>query len=223
MVGSACFAVASGAGLASALLPAQISTINLIFFTGSIFFTLAAGLQLLEATNADRIAAITHRKPPEVAFRWFAWQPFNIGWLSAFTQFIGTVLFNFNTFDAFLPGLDWVRQDLLIWAPDLIGSACFLVASGLAVLECCHRYWCWQAADVSWWVVVINLFGSIAFGISAFYALVLPGTGDMLGAWAVNVWTCVGACCFLVGAYLLLPELARNLRRVIDERSGSAI
>lgn len=136
-----------------------------------------------------------------------AWRPVQIGWLSTFIQFLGTLLFNANTFDSLLPGLDWLQQDLLIWTPDIFGSICFLVSSWLALLEVCHGYWCWHLRDVSWWIVVVNLLGSIAFIVSAVYALVLPGAADLFDLWIVNLTTCIGALCFFVGAYLLFPEM----------------
>ncbi|MGD9340152.1 MAG: hypothetical protein PVG76_04390 [Chromatiales bacterium] len=60
------------------------------------------------------------------------------------------------------------------------------------------------------------MLGSMAFGVSAMYAVVLPKTGDLLDVTAVNAWTLAGAICFLIGAYLLLPELKRNLRLVVS-------
>lgn len=105
--------------------------------------------------------------------------------------------------------LDWLWQDLPIWTPDLIGSICFLVSSGLALLEFCHGHWCWRLHDISWWIVIVNLLGSIAFMISAVFAVVLPGSVNLDALWIVNLSTCIGAMCFLVGAYLLLPERAR--------------
>jgi hypothetical protein len=223
VVGAACFAVASAAGLAPRFFGGFAGSpvaINLVFFVGSLFFTTAAYLQLLGAINADRIAALADRRIPQGRFRWLAWRPGDVGWLSAMTQFVGTLLFNVNTFDALLPNLDWLQEDLLIWTPDVIGSVCFLVASGLALLEYGGGRISWQPRDVSWWIVNINMLGSVAFGVSAVYALVLPQTGDLLDAAAVNAWTLAGAVCFLVGAYLLLPELKRNLGRVIPAMSS---
>ena len=215
--GSFCFALSSSAGLAPDVFGtfgSSPAAINRVFFVGSIFFTLAAYLQFLSAVNADRISALVHRRPPQEPFRLFALRPGEIGWLSAFAQFVGTVLFNFNTFDALLPGLDWLWEDLLIWVPDVLGSICFLVASALAFLEYGNGRLIWRPKDVSWWIVNINMLGSIAFGIAAVFALILPGTAGVLGVWAVNAWTLVGAICFLIGAYLLLPEVGRNLRTV---------
>jgi hypothetical protein len=221
-IGSVCFGLSSLAGLGPGIFGAfggsQVA-INLVFFVGSIFFTTAAYLQFLAAVNAERISAIAQRRSPPGQFRWFALRPGEIGWLSAFTQLAGTALFNINTFDALLPGLDWLQEDLLIWTPDALGSICFLVASALALLEYGGGRISWQPRDVSWWIVNINMLGSIAFGISAVYALVLPGTADLLDARAVNAWTLLGAICFLIGAYLLVPEVGRNIRIVAAQAS----
>ena len=48
---------------------------------------------------------------------------------------VGTVLFNVNTFHALQTGLDANSYDRLVWAPDAIGSACFLVGAGLLLPE----------------------------------------------------------------------------------------
>lgn len=220
MTGSACFAVASGAGIFPGVFGAFASdatAVNTVFFVGSIFFTLAAFFQFLGAVNADRISAIAHKQTPQQRFRWFTWRPGEIGWLSAFTQLIGTMFFNMNTFDALLPGLDWLQEDLLIWTPDVLGSVCFLMASALALIEYGDGRWNWRPDDVSWWVVNINMLGSVAFGISAGFAVVLPTTAELLDARAINAWTLLGAICFFTGAYLLLPELGKNLRMVVPQ------
>jgi hypothetical protein len=91
------------------------------------------------------------------------------------------------------------------------------VASALALLEYNHGRLDWQMRDVSWWIVNINMLGSVAFGVAAIYAIVLPGTGDVLDVVAVNAWTLLGAICFLVGAYLLLPELRRNIDLLVTD------
>ncbi len=218
MVGSTCFGVASAAGLAPGLfgsLSDDPFVINVIFFIGSIFFTSAAYLQFLGAVNADRISAVAQRRVPGQGFRWFSWEPRQIGWLSAFTQFVGTLLFNVNTFDVLLPGLNWLQEDLLIWTPDALGSVCFLVASVLALLELGDGSLTWRPRDVSWWIVMINLAGSVAFGVAAVEAVILPETGELLDVQGVNFWTLVGALCFFTGAWLLLPELRRNLAKVV--------
>lgn len=48
--------------------------------------------------------------------------------------------------------------------------------------------------------------GSIAFGVSAIASYVVPTTGELASLRLTNLGTFVGAICFLVGAFLLLPE-----------------
>jgi len=221
VIGSACFAIASAAGLAPRLFGAFGNSpvaINSVFFVGSIFFTTAAYFQFVAAVNSDRISSIVNRTPPQQRFRWFALKWRDIGWISAFIQLTGTILFNINTFDALLPGLDWLQEDLIVWAPDAVGATCFLLASGVAFVEYGEGSLVWRPRDVSWWIVNVNMLGSIAFGFACIYAFVVPDTGDLISARAVNAWTMLGAVCFLVGAYLLLPEVARNLRNVTAQR-----
>ena len=54
---------------------------------------------------------------------------------------------------------------------------------------------------------MINVAGSVAFGVSAVAAFVLPSSGDVWNAGLANLGTLVGALCFLTGAVLMLsPE-----------------
>ncbi|HBG93880.1 MAG TPA: hypothetical protein DDY14_00840, partial [Chromatiaceae bacterium] len=175
-------------------------------FTGSFFFTAAAGLQLLEAINGDvaDLGRIMAGQRP--AWRWFAWKPRNAGYLASLIQFIGTLLFNVNTGDALLTGLDWVEKDILIWAPNMAGSLCFLAASYLALIEISHGWWSFEPRQISWWVVMVNLAGSVAFQISALYGF-FPRLPVVSWAWDANLWTLIGALCFFIASYLMLPEL----------------
>ena len=137
----------------------------------------------------------------------FGWRPHDIGWLSCALQFIGTILFNVNTFDAMLPSLNWFQQDVLIWAPNIIGSILFLSSGYLAFIETCHGYWAWKPASISWWVVLINLLGCVGFMISALLAIVLPGTPNIEVVHLSIFFTLLGAICFFVGSLLMLPEM----------------
>ena len=160
--------------------------------------------KLLEAINGD-VADLdpAGERPP---WRWFAWKPHNAGYLSSLLQFVGTLLFNLNTGDALLAGLDWRQEDWLIWIPNMTGSVCFLAASYLALIEISHGWWSFEPRQVSWWVVMINLAGSVAFQISALYGFYPPPPA--LGwAWDANLWTFVGALCFFSASYLMIPEL----------------
>lgn len=176
-----------------------------VFFAGSIFFTLAAWLQWLEALNRDVADAFGDSGS---GWKWFGWRPRNLGYLACLIQLLGTILFNFNTADAMIPDLSWLRQDALIWLPNMIGSICFLFASYLAYMEVSNGFFSFAPRSVSWWITVVNMAGSIAFQLSALESVVGPdGIAPHLLFWS-TLWTAIGAFCFLLGAYLLIPELA---------------
>ena len=207
-VGSLLFAVASVLSLVPSLAQAwslDATQVNAIFFMGSIPFTIAAYLQLFQAANAGDFQP--GGTPLPSPFKLLGWRPHDVGWLSCALQFIGTILFNVNTFDAMLPSLNWFQQDVLIWAPNIIGSILFLSSGYLAFSETSHGYWAWKPASISWWVVLINLLGCVGFMISALLAIVLPGTPNMEVVHLSIFFTLLGAVCFFVGSLLMLPEM----------------
>ncbi|CAA6676942.1 MULTISPECIES: hypothetical protein [unclassified Lentimonas] len=171
--------------------------INAIFFAASIPFTTAGYLQLYQAANAGRTDGKRH---------WFGWKPKDAGWLSCALQFVGTVMFNFNTFDALLSNLNREAELLLIWTPNVLGSILFLLSGYIAFIEICHRHWAIKPKQISWWVTFINLLGCIAFMISACFAFV-PEHAPSFDAVEISiVFTLAGALCFLLGSYLMWPE-----------------
>ncbi|GAA4421111.1 hypothetical protein [Bremerella cremea] len=180
------------------------SEAGLIFFLGSIPFTTAAYLQLFQAANADPIPGDQPSTPQRTT--WIGWKPGDLGWLSCFLQFIGTVLFNVNTFDGMMPSLSWQQQDVLIWVPNILGSILFMASGYLAFIEAAHAYWKWELEDLSWWVVFVNLLGCIGFLISAVLAIVLPGDTGPWHETASVCFTLIGAICFFWGSVLMLPE-----------------
>ena len=232
-MGSLLFALASVLSLMPALAQAwslDSTGINAIFFTGSIPFTTAAYLQLFQAANVDEGKGANAGKGAGVSFRrgpmgdshqrlltpfmrLFVWRPSDIGWLSSALQFIGTILFNFNTFDAMIPSLTWFQEDLVIWAPNIIGSILFLASGYLAFIEACHAHWSWKPKSISWWVVFTNLLGCVGFMISAVFAIVGPGAPNVEAATISVLFTLLGAIGFLVGSLLMLPETASTGER----------
>jgi hypothetical protein len=210
-VGALLFALASVLSLAPALARAwslDSASINTIFFAGSIPFTIAAYLQLFQAANAGEFPRDDKRPARRRVL--FGWRPNDIGWLSSALQFVGTVLFNINTFDAMLPALDWLQQDLAIWAPDFVGSVLFLASGYLAFIETCHAHWAWKPSSISWWVAFINLLGCIGFMIAALFAFVLPAGANTEAVTLCVAFTLQGAVCFFVGSLLMLPEGASS-------------
>ncbi|MDG2185450.1 MAG: hypothetical protein P8K79_07210 [Mariniblastus sp.] len=174
------------------------------FFVGSLFFTAAAYLQLFQSANAREFPL---QKPGSSRRKiLFGWRPRDIGWVSSALQFVGTIWFNLNTFDGMLPDVGWIRQDLLLWFPDMIGSIFFLISGRLAFLETCHKRWRWQPNNISWWVVFSNLLGCVAFMIAAVLAVSLPVPVASWISVSSVVFTLVGSIGFLIGSLLMLPE-----------------
>jgi hypothetical protein len=121
----------------------------------------------------------------------------------------GTLFFNVTTFRALSTAIDDPSYNRLVWRPDAFGSICFLVSGYLAYIEVTGRLLHRPPATLEGTVVAVNLFGCVAFGLSAVASYVLP-TGEFVNATVVNVTTSAGALAFLVGAALLLPEGARS-------------
>ena len=205
-LGSLCFVAG---GIASQFATTSRPAIGVTFFVGSIFFTSAGYLQYSETVNVDhRLAPGRHRK------RWrpASWEPRRIAWLAAAVELIGTVLFNISTYTALNTDLTTHQANARVWAPDAFGSIAFLVSSLLAFAEVCHRWICFRRRSLSWWIVALNLLGSIAFGVSAVASLLEPASGEPISARIANSGTWVGGACFLLGALLLMPEAARQRR-----------
>jgi YrhK-like protein len=201
-LGSLCFAVAAvAAQWASSSRP----VIGVTFFVGSIFFTSASYLQYSEAVNVERGLERRAGRP-----RWkpVSWEPARIDWLAAAVQLVGTVFFNITTFTGMKHGLSTGQSNRRVWAPDALGSICFLVASELAYAEVCHRWACLRFRSLSWRIVALNLLGSIAFGAAAVASLLEPSSGEPISARITNAGTALGGLCFLVAALALMPETA---------------
>jgi hypothetical protein len=145
------------------------------FFVGSIFFTTASALQFASTPREERA-----------------------DWWACLIQLVGTLLFNISTFDAMNEALDTAAENRLVWAPDAFGSTCFLVASVLAYAVRRHA-----RPSTDWWIAALNLAGSVAFGVSAIAAFIVPETGTAIDLAASNWMTALGAACFLAGAVLM--------------------
>jgi hypothetical protein len=184
-VGSGCFFIGPFPGFVQLVGPGAD---GVVFFAGSIFFTLAAGLELREATLRR-------------GSRWGA----DPSWWSAAIQFVGTLLFNLSTFEAMQDGLSTKQEDHLVWAPDLFGSTAFLISGALAYRIATGPRLLPARRDRGWTMAAVNLAGCVFFGISSVASYVAPSSGSVLDLAAVNWTTGLGAACFLAGALLLLP------------------
>ena len=206
MIGS--FAFTLGALLCFDLsLPVILPAV--IFFVGSLFFTTAAYLQFLEAINVPDSSPRAVGGEKKQA-RYFVWEPDRIDWWSTITQLVGTLYFNFSTFNAMRMNLSVTKIDRLVWSADFLGSALFLISSWLAYGEVASALTTHRRKSLTWWVVLSNLLGSVAFGISAITSFLLPSVGTMINANVTNLTTAIGGACFFVGALLQLIETNRE-------------
>jgi hypothetical protein len=179
-IGSSLFAVATLPG-SSAIAGAGLA--NLLCFIGSWFFTAAGWMQLVLSGPALRI-----------------------GWLSAASQFAGTILFNISTGSAL-----WAHavkpERRLVWAPDVTGSLAFLVSGVLGVVAITAAVGIFELKSRDWQAEWINMVGCVAFGVSALGAFVTT-TGVTEDALLANLGTFIGALCFLAAALMGLPRRA---------------
>jgi YrhK-like protein len=201
-LGSLCFTVAA---LAAQWGSSSRPAIGVTFFVGSIMFTSASYLQYSETVNVERSL-----EPRTRSRRWrpASWEPRRIDWLAAAVQLVGTVFFNVSTFAGMKHGFTAHQSNHRVWAPDALGSICFLVSSELAYAEVCHRWVCLKLRSLSWRIVSLNLLGSIAFGAAAIASLIEPSSGEPVSARVANGGTALGGLCFLVAALALMPEAA---------------
>ena len=148
--------------------------VSVTYFIGSLFFTTAAFEQLRTARGEGA----------------------EVG--AATIQFAGTLAFNVTTFAGMLERLDAHQAELLVWSPDAIGSICFLVSSVLAEIAV------WGPLVPARRSATLNLIGSVAFGISAVAAFVVPDTDELLNASLATSMTLLGALCFFWAARVLV-------------------
>jgi len=190
VVGSACFVVGS--------VPAYAGVVGetvdgVTYFVGSLFFTAASFLQLVQAQ--------TPAMEPVVIWRWL---PHDRSWLAAITQFAGTLAFNVSTLAALAHNASVRQQDRHVWRPDFVVSTLFLVASAFGILAI-GAFWSWRPRSLPWHIAWLNMVGSILFMASALASFVLPRSGELLDDRVAVAGTLFGALCFLIGSALMFP------------------
>ena len=217
-VGSLLFAI----GAIPAMFPnPPEQKIALINFIGSVCFTIGSYAAFLEAINlnldvqlewdaeiiVEKIGNVRHSSSPPTKIKWFDWQPHRIEFQSTLIQFFGACLFNINCFFATVDGLTWQTIDLIVWLPSTLASVCFCGASYLAVMEVCHSYWDWKPQDIDWWIVILNLIGSVGFLSGSLFGFWGQGLVQCCQEWGTNFSFLAGSIFFLGGSYLMVPEM----------------
>ena len=213
MLGASCFALGA--------IPAYVHAVGaaadaITFFVGSIFFTSASYLQLVQAQSPGMTDVNEQRQHTRVRALLWAWRPGDKNWLAAATQFPGTLLFNISTFAETAHNLTAAEADRHVWRPDIFGSILFLAASAFAISALGGGFR--RLRFLPWYIAWINMLGSVAFMASALASFVLPKTDAMIDIPLANAGTFLGAVCFLVAAALLLPAWRTSVRS--KSRSG---
>ena len=199
--GSVCFLVAPFPGFIDVVGP-EVDA--LVFFLGSLLFTMAAAMQWWDSSqDTGAVGAGLGRS---------SWQPDRLDLWSSTVQLLGALFFNITTFRALSVTLDSPSYDRLVWRPDALGSICFLVSGVLAYVAVASALR-WQLDGM---MALVNLLGCVAFGVAAASAYVLPSTTSEVSVTAVNLMTSLGALGFLVGAGLLTRVGIR------DDAAGAA-
>jgi hypothetical protein len=205
IVGSACFALGSAPAFADAV-GGVVDGVT--FFVGSIFFTAASFLQLVQAQTPELTAVGSEGQHTRTPVRLWRWLPHDRSWSAAITQFPGTLFFNVSTLAALAHNTSVREQDRHVWRPDIFGSTLFLIAGVFGILAV-GAFWSWRPRSVAWWIAWLNMIGSLLFMSSAIAGYVLPSSGYAINLRVDVAGTLFGALCFLFGAVLMFPAWRR--------------
>ena len=181
-LGSACFVLGS---VPLYFDHVDAAVVGATFFVGSLLFTSAASLQFHGAATTGPL---------------FRKQPARLDWWSAGVQWVGTLCFNVSTLAALFTGLSAAQAQKLVWSPDFYGSAAFLISSAIAIVSLRVAH----AGRHDRRIGRLNMAGSIAFGVAAVAAFVLPHTGEPISIEWVNLGTALGGVCFFVASVLMM-------------------
>lgn len=183
-----------------------------VYLVGGVFFSTGGYASLVQVVNEpDEPGGVVPAR-----WRWWSREPRRLAWLSAVVLFAGTIVFAINLVDSFIEGLSAVEEDRLVWSPDVVGCALFLVSGHLALVGI-GGWRFWRRRDLGWWIVAVNQIGSILFMVSAIASFVRPSSGDALAVGVANWGTLTGALCFAIAGLMQEFEHPAGPRR---RRSG---
>ena len=214
-IGSICFALGSFPPYATAV---GATPDNITYFIGSIFFTTASFLQYMEVASAPTDLVEPHRKRLRLA----AADPAPPHRLVGGGHPVARHPVVQPDHAERAAGRAGRRRRATTrsgvptrWAPSASSSRAGWPGSRSATGRSPGG-----RRGISWWITVLNLVGSIAFGVSAIASYV-TSSGQLLSLALTNLGTFVGAICFLIGAVLLLPERTLEGPATEPERSLS--
>jgi hypothetical protein len=195
LIGGSLFAL--GAALAQAgVNPTACATIYLV---GGVFFSTGGYASVLQVRGEPRLQRS-----------------------SAAVLFAGTLVFAINLVDSFIQELTPAAFDRLVWSPDMVGCALFLISGHLAMAGIAgHFRRIWHRRDLGWWIIAVNQLGSVLFMVSAVATFVRPSSGDMLATGIANWGTLLGALCFAIAGLMQEFEHPLGPRRRRDQASAA--
>ncbi len=186
-----------------------------IYLVGGVFFSTGGYTSVLQVINEPRGGQRA------LSWRWWSREPRRLQWLSAVALFAGTLVFAINLVDSFIQDLSPGAADRLVWSPDMVGCALFLVSGHLAMAGIAGGFWrVWRRRDLGWWIVAVNQLGSVLFMVSAVASFVRPSSGDALSTGIANWGTLTGALCFAVAGLMQEFEHPLGPRRRRDQASA---
>ena len=153
-----------------------------------------------------------------------------LAWRGAWIQSVGTVLFNVMTFEAISHAASGAHYTALVWTPNAMGSACFLISGVLLYLSAPPVGWRPVRRAAGWWEPPVNVLGCVLFGVSALAGYATASSGQVLDLQTANWTTTFGAACFLavglapliVGMSFKIPRLSRLVafERALQRAAG---
>ena len=204
LIGGSLFAI--GAALAQAGVGA--TTCTTVYLVGGVFFSTGGYTSVLQVVNEPGEGAAA----PSGCWRWWGRQPGRLQWLSAAALFLGTLVFAVNIVDSFLTELSPAAENRLVWSPDMIGCALFLISGHLALVGIGGWHF-WRRRDLGWWIIAVNQVGSMLFMVSAVASFVRPSSGDLVSTGIANWGTLTGALCFAIAGLMQEFEHPHGPRR----------
>jgi hypothetical protein len=176
VIGGSLFAVGAALAQADVGSPRLVAAVYLL---GGVFFS----------TGGAASVRLSRGRPP-------------LEQLSALVLFVATLVFAINLLDSLLGDLSPAQENRLVWSPDMVGCALFLVSGHLAMVAISATWLpCWRPRQLGWWIVAINQLGSVLFMVSAVASFV-RADGDMIAIDLANWGTLTGALCFAFAGVL---------------------
>jgi hypothetical protein len=138
-----------------------------------------------------------------------------LAWRAAWIQSLGTLLFNLMTVEGFSHAPSSAQYTALVWTPNVLGSAAFLISGVLLYLSAPRAGWRPRRQAGGWWEPPVNLLGCVLFGVSAIAGFAVSASGQLLDLTMANWTTALGAACFLaVGLAALIAGMSFKIPRL---------